>query len=929
MKNKVFQSSRRGFLKSAGILLPLLSLSGFSGTQCTSKKKSALKDLYRSIINPASEAKPFFRWWWNGNQVNKKEISRELSLMKKAGAGGIEINPIAMPQQVVDPPKDGLEWLSDSWCEMIRYAVQEAKKLDMQADLIVGTGWPFGGEFLNPEETIQGLTFEEQDVTGPGPKVLKVEKSKELEEIFRIYLVPKGLKKIEDIVELDQRPDADNQISIDDPYFNHQLVLIRIKKGFREVFRGAPGGAGPVLDHFNAGAVWKYLNRMSDKLNPYFEGALGNGIRAVFCDSIELEGANWTTDLPSEFEKRRGYSIMPYLAVLGSEIEVDPHLNDLIQRARYDYSLTLAELFQERFIDVFHQWCHENQVLCRYQAYGHPWLYTDLVSGYMIPDIPEGDQWLYNPGWSSSRIDEIRYAIWNKYASSGGHLANRKIISSEAMTNTSGVFKATLKYLKQAADLNFIAGINHLVLHGYNYSPPEIGFPGWVQYGTYFNEHNTWWPYLSGFMEYVSRLSMIFQKSAAVSQVAILGPTPDIWRKYGLDRNPFNTEPWYLHSIWQAFSSNGIAIDFINGSIVTKASFKNGRFDYNGMSYDALMICDVASLEMPVARSILQYVEAGGKIIFLGTLPSQCPGMANKEELNSLVKSSIQRAIESGAHIEKAPDENLKGNMEQLVQWTGNLIENYQLKPGIIITDPDPYLMSVQFIHQQHPLLFFSNVHQNKFITTDISIPSRNLAYWRWDPETGLRHKLREDSMGGIHLALKPLESALIALDHPDQDDTFPKLRSIGKEWNLEGNWELECIPKIEGGPVSLTLDPLTDLSSLDNLRNFSGTAIYKKSFVLESTDFFGLELGLVYDLAEVKINGNMLGVDWYGNKTFPVNGYLVKGKNELEIRVVNTLLNYCISQKQNPEIEYWLDRYRDKVNTAPAGLIGPVKLIG
>ncbi len=46
------------------------------------------------------------------------------------------------------------------------------------------------------------------------------------------------------------------------------------------------------------------------------------------------------------------------------------------------------------------------------------------------------------------------------------------------MTNTKGVFKTSLDEIKQHDDMNFITGINHSVLHGYNYSPVEAGFPG-------------------------------------------------------------------------------------------------------------------------------------------------------------------------------------------------------------------------------------------------------------------------------------------------------------------------------------------------------------------------------------------------------------------------------------------------------------------
>jgi len=929
MSENSFCSTRRDFLKSLGISVPIIGIGGISLYGCTKEKKVSHSELFQLFKNPIPESRPFFRWWWNGNCITKEEISREIKLMSQAGAGGVEINPIAMPQQINDPPPGGKTWLSETWCEMVRFTVEEAQKNNMITDLIVGTGWPFGGEFLEPDETIQGLTTEDIVANGPGSKIITVEETQENEEISKIYLVPSGFREMDEIVELDQRPDPNNQFSIKISQNEYHVVIIRIKKGFREVFRGAPGGAGPVLDHFNAVAVSKYLNHMSDKLNPYFEGKLGNGIRAVFCDSIELEGANWTSDFPSEFEKRRGYSVHPYLPLLMTEMEVAPDLVDKIQQARYDYSLTLAELFKERFIEVFHHWCQNNGVLSRYQAYGHPWLYTDLVNGYMIPDIPEGDQWLYNSGWSTSRINEIRYAIWNKYASSGGHLANRSIISSEAMTNTSGVFKATLKYMKQAADLNFVAGINHLVLHGFNYSPPDQIFPGWIQYGTYFNENNTWWPYVSKFMDYVSRFSVVLQCSEPVSQVAILGPTTDIWRKYGLDRNPFNTSPWYLHSIWQALSSFGISTDYVNGRIITEATFKNGNLHYKNMRYQALVVCDTESLELPVARSILQYVEGGGKVIFLNKYPEKSPGMNNSQEFDALVKSSINRAIDIGAHVEKEPDAELINNMDGLAQWAGQFIQNNQLEPGILINNPDAFLLSAQFKKNQYPILFFSNVHRSRHIRTEISVPEDSYDYWKWHPENGEKEKLSQKNNHGIQLNLKPLESALVVLDKP----TFNKRSDLhihsNKELIINGNWELECIPRIDGTIIKKTLNQLYDLSSFQDLRYFSGTSIYRRSIELKDSNFSSLDIGSVYDLAEVFLNGKSLGIDWYGNNSFSIKDYLVAGKNELEIKVINTLFNYCLSQKDNPEINYWLERSKEDLTPLPSGLIGPVKLVG
>ena len=87
----------------------------------------------------------------------------------------------------------------------------------------------------------------------------------------------------------------------------------------------------------------------------------------------------------------------------------------------------------------------------------------------MIPDIPESNNWLYSFGRDEYRAgrytwnDAHGYMAWTKYTAAGGRLRGKKIISSEAMTNTSKVFHTTLATIKQSDDMNFIAGITHSV----------------------------------------------------------------------------------------------------------------------------------------------------------------------------------------------------------------------------------------------------------------------------------------------------------------------------------------------------------------------------------------------------------------------------------------------------------------------------------
>lgn len=95
--------STRNFKKSMrnSILLLILLVFGSCG-QRSEKAWQTESDLFTGFQNPPAEARPFVRWWWNGNRIEKEEIVRQLDVLHKAGIGGVEINPIAMPEEADD-----------------------------------------------------------------------------------------------------------------------------------------------------------------------------------------------------------------------------------------------------------------------------------------------------------------------------------------------------------------------------------------------------------------------------------------------------------------------------------------------------------------------------------------------------------------------------------------------------------------------------------------------------------------------------------------------------------------------------------------------------------------------------------------------------------------------------------------------------------
>ena len=112
---------------------------------------------------PDFRGAPF--WAWNA-KLEPEELIRQIRLMKEMGLGGVEINTIWFPDEADTLGYKVMPYLSDDWARMVRVAADGCRDRGMVCDMIGGSGWPFGGEFLPREHQLQMLTVETQKVDG-------------------------------------------------------------------------------------------------------------------------------------------------------------------------------------------------------------------------------------------------------------------------------------------------------------------------------------------------------------------------------------------------------------------------------------------------------------------------------------------------------------------------------------------------------------------------------------------------------------------------------------------------------------------------------------------------------------------------------------------------------------------------------------------
>lgn len=944
-----------------------------------------LLDLFQ---NPTTQYRPFVRWWWNGNRIDSAELVRELRLLKSAGIGGVEINPVEFPARTDSLGIPALDWLSDPWLDMLRVTFNEAERLGLTCDLIVGSGWPFGGEFvpdsnrstilMNYTQTYDGpceVTLSEDSIFKLADPHVNSEYAGRQFSLMDLQLIPTPCTNLSNRTNLLALKGSDGLYHISIPDGHYTLSALVTIRGFMQVMNGAPGANGPVVDHYNRAAVKDYFNRMSSTIENKLGKSLASYLRAMFIDSFELEGANWNDHVADEFQEWFAYDVRPYLPFIlrktrgmgdpvnyKDPVELADAQRDTVERMRYDFenykALKLLMLLQD-----YSDWCHEHGVRSRAQAYGRN-LFPLESSLYV--DIPECESWTMT--WTRHKLGEEMsekdyrkgraYTMVNKYVSSAAHLADKPIVSCEEMTNTYTVFNMTLQQLKIGGDQTAISGVTHSVFHGFNYSPQEAPFPGWIQYGAFYNERNNWWPHFHHYTDYKARLSAVLQNVTYQADIAILNPIGDMWSTIGMQNEPFpsTTIVPYKTFIWEAISKCGGNADYVTESILRQATIEDGLLKYNKSAYKLLILTNVERMSVDVARKVLDFAKGGGRVLCIETIPHKSLGMQispdyNIHQADSLVKyyfDWMQLMDSTGFIFAHKPDSNY-------LEWYDDLMRHYDLPHAIDVMNPNPYLMQNHYLTEDdNDVFFFANANRYASVSTlvkldmDMIYPkggkptSKDL--YRLDLEKGTYeyYPFCDDTLSYydgkpcLQVRLRPAESLMLI----SKQSTDPFMMVSGNNpysdasktsvVNLDNDWQVEFHHSLLDSVWTTRMDTLKDLNKIDSLRTFTGTISYKHVLPIKSLKnrLISLDLGLVEGVAELYVNGVAVDTMCYGAKVQNIYPYLREGDNEIEVRVTTTMGNYLKTWTSRPDVQHWVNRKGREQWWQPMGLIGPVDVI-
>ena len=508
--------------------------------------QTSVQSIRQNFLNPPNAAKPMVRWWWFGTAVEKPEILRELHQMKADNIGGAEM-AFVYPQVLDDPAKGlkNLPFLSPEFLDCVRYAQTEGRKLGLRIDVTLGSGWPYGGPATTLDEAARHLRVAEIPLPANATTLPKL-KLADGESIISVSVV-NGEPKHWDAATATTLPAADTTRIA--PASAPRVALFFIDGHTGQVVkRAAVGAEGWVLDPFSHRAVANHLKSVGEPLLSAFGSTPPY---AIFSDSLEAYGSNWTPNLPAEFKKRRGYDLLPHLPelVAGGTPEAE--------KVRHDWGKTLTELVDENYLTQINNWAIAHRTKFRSQTYGQP---AVSFSSQRLAGLPEGA----GPRWRA--FSTLRWAT------SANHVFGNDVTSGETFTWLhSPVFRATPLDMKAEADIDFIMGENQLIFHGWPYSAPQVGEPGWSLYAAaVFNDHNPWHPVMPDVTRYIGGISYLLRQGKPANQVAILLPTDDVWAAFSPAQDSVTAamNKIVTPELMSAILSAGYNVDYIDADAI-------------------------------------------------------------------------------------------------------------------------------------------------------------------------------------------------------------------------------------------------------------------------------------------------------------------------------------------------------------------------
>lgn len=714
------------------------------------------------------------------------------------------------------------------------------------------------------------------------------------------------------VIDLTKKLNSDGTLNWNPPAGTWKVIRFGYSLTGKKNHPASPEATGLEVDKLDARAVQAYYETYLNKYQEATGGLMGKkGLQYIITDSYEAGQMTWTPEMANEFQKRRGYALLPWMPVLTGQVIQSTEASE---QFLWDWRKTIAELIAENNYDNLTSILASKEMGRYTESHENGRLYlVDGMDAKRTATIPMSAMWEPS-GWGS---DTPMAKADIKESASVAHIYGQNLVAAESLTAYGLEGHAWSYYpenLKPTADLELAMGLNRFVIHTSVHQPSDDKIPGLGLYvfGQWFNRHETWAKQAKAWTDYLARSSYMLQQGQYVA---------DVLYYYGEDNNITGLFGKKLPQV-----PAGYSFDFINAhALIHLLEVKNGQLvTPSGMTYKVLYLDEnVKRMSMPVLRKLAYLVKqgaiiGGAKPVFKAEL------MGSQKEFDSLVSEIWNTKVtKEGITIDQ-------------------LLQQNDVKPDFtfIKNQEDTQVL---YVHRRLSTgdIYWINNRKNRFETIEATFRVTGLKPELWHPETGQKEDVSYKIVNGqtvVSLPLTPNDAVFVVFEEPTLQNTYQvSHKELLGTLKLDGPWEV-TFQENRGAPEKSILPSLGSWTENidDGIKYFSGTATYRKTFEikdsLSANSSISLDLGVVKNIAEVSLNGQTLGILWKSPFRTDIGSILKLGTNYLEIKVTNLWVNRLIGDAQpnvKNKITYTtIPFYQADSQLLEAGLLGPVSII-
>jgi hypothetical protein len=477
---------------------------------------------------------------------------------------------------------------------------------------------------------------------------------------------------------------------------------------------------GYVIDHLTPKNYTPYF----DRLLKAFPRPKTKIQQSYFIDSWEVETDKlWCDGFDKDFQKQFGYDITKYM---------DSIYKPSNGRQLYDYMSLISDKVLG-FYKNYATYMNKSGVLARGQVAGAP---CDLISGYSLMDIPEGESMLFEPEYCS-------------IPASAALLTGKKAVSSETFTCLYGwprdyIRQEQVADLKLVADALFANGVNQIVWHGKAHNPNNSDTVNFYA-STHIGPTGAIAPELPEFNKYLEKISTYMKKGNTYSDIAVYLPTEDSWVKGVMPKDKQFIWAWGYYEMRYVYFPDelkGYNPSWINGEFLAKAKVINGKIKIGNLDAPYLYV-DSKYLDYKVLESLVKLAKDGLKII-LKQKPENPSAVANAKYKTTLDQLISNKNVVSEIPVDAKPF--FKGK---------NIPQHWVRKDGdsYYVFFPNPKSTRLKFPLEYGQSLNNETTNNDFTVNLDGKVYPLNL---KFEPYQSLMYKLENGKIEQINIKFVP-----------------------------------------------------------------------------------------------------------------------------------------------------------------------------